>query len=137
MLDCWLFLMCASARGSHSSLETLRDSCRNRGRVLQLRLNNMHNSFYHAPLYDAVRAGFAGEFEQTAKEIESNKEEVATGERAIEALKVEARAAGIEEGDIAAMIGELSKPTRIDLKTLEPQAPPNLPQGGVVYPYGP
>ena len=25
----------------------------------------------------------------------------------------------------------------IDLKTLEPQAPPNLPQGGVVYPYGP
>ncbi len=92
----------------------------NKGLVLQLRLNNMTNSFY-AQTDDAARVKFGAEIDQTTKEIENNKQEITTAEKAIEDLKVEARAAGIEEGDIAAMVGELPKPTSItDLETGEP-----------------
>ncbi|MFB3905922.1 MAG: hypothetical protein ACE15E_20945 [Acidobacteriota bacterium] len=106
----------------------------NKGQVLQLRLNNMYNSFY-AQTDDAARARFGAEVEQTMKEIENNKQEVAAAAKAIDVLKLEARAAGVEEGDIAAMVGELPKPASItDLETLEPQTPMDPPQGGV---YGP
>ena len=92
----------------------------NKGLVLQLRLNNMTNSFY-AQTDDAARARFGAEIDQTTKEIENNKQEIATAEKAIEDLKIEARAAGIEEGDIVAMVGELPKPTSItDLESEEP-----------------
>ncbi len=92
----------------------------NKGLVLQLRLNNMTNSFY-AQTDDAARVKFGAEIDQTTKEIENNKQEIATAEKAIEDLKVEARAAGIEEGDIVAMVGELPKPTSItDLESEEP-----------------
>ena len=92
----------------------------NKGLVLQLRLNNMTNSFY-AQTDDAARARFGAEIDQTTKEIENNKQEIATAEKAIEDLKIEARAAGIEEGDIVAMVGELPKPTSItDLGNGEP-----------------
>jgi len=83
----------------------------NRGLVLKLRLNYLYNATYCALEYDVSPAMFlAAEFERSAKEVESNKEEVATAERAVEALKVEARAAGLKEGDIAAKVGELPKP---------------------------
>ncbi|RPJ57224.1 MAG: hypothetical protein EHM23_21270 [Acidobacteria bacterium] len=88
----------------------------NRGLVLKLRLNYLYNSTYHALTYDVTPAMFlAAEFERTAKEVESNKEEVARAEKAIEALKVEARAAGVKEGDSVAMVGELPKPTIPDV----------------------
>jgi hypothetical protein len=86
------------------------------GLVLKLRLNYLYNSTYHALTYDVTPAMFlATEFERTAKEVERNKEEVATAEKRIEALKVEGRAAGLKEGDIAAMVGELPKSTIADL----------------------
>ncbi len=92
----------------------------NKGLVLQLRLNNMTNSFY-AQTDDAARVKFGAEIDQTTKEMEANKQEIATAEKAIEDLKVEARAAGIEEGDIVAMVGDLPKPTSITgLETGEP-----------------
>jgi hypothetical protein len=92
----------------------------NKGLVLQLRLNNMTNSFY-AQTDDAARAKFGAEIDQTTKEIENNKQEVAAAEKALDALKLEARAAGVEEGDIAAMVGELPKPSSIsDLETQDP-----------------
>lgn len=93
----------------------------NKGLVLQLRLNNMTNSFY-AQTDDAARSRFGAEIEQTNKEIEGNKEEVAAAEKVIEDLKVEARAAGLEEADINAMVGQLPKPSSItDLDTSSPQ----------------
>jgi len=82
----------------------------NRGLVLKLRLNYLYNSTDHALTYDVSPAMFlAAEFERTAKEVDSNKEEVATAEKTIEALKVAAQAAGLKAGDIAAMVGELPK----------------------------
>ncbi len=92
----------------------------NKGLVLQLRLNNMTNTFY-AQTDDAARARYGAEIEQTTKEIENNKEEIAAAEKAIEDLKLEARADGVEEGDIAAMVGQLPKPTSItDVDKSEP-----------------
>jgi hypothetical protein len=73
----------------------------------------LYNAGYYAQSY-IDRAGFAGQFAQTAKEIKSNEVELATAEKAIEALKIEARAAGVKEGDIAAMVGELPKPSITD-----------------------
>jgi len=90
----------------------------NRALVLQLRQKYVYDSA-HTP-DPTVHLWFAAEFERTTKEIESNKEEVTKAEKAIEALKVEAGAAGLREGDIAAMIGELPKPTSTDLETPEP-----------------
>jgi len=85
----------------------------NKGLVLQLRMNSMTNSFY-AQTDDAARARFATEIDQTEKDIAANKDEVVAAEKAIEDLKAEARAAGVEEGDIVAMVGQLPKPTSIN-----------------------
>jgi hypothetical protein len=93
----------------------------NKGMVLQLRLNNMTNAFY-AQTDDAIRGRYQAELEQTTKEIDNNKEEVAAAEKAIDNLKVEARAAGVEEGDISAMVGQLPKGSSItDLDTDKPK----------------
>jgi len=92
----------------------------NRGLVLQLRLNNMTNSYY-AQTDDAARVKFAAEVEQTSKDMEANKEEVAAAEKAIDDLKLEARAAGVEEADITTMVGELPKPTSITDLSTEPE----------------
>jgi len=92
-----------------------------KGLVLQLRLNNMTNAFY-AQTDDAARGKFGAEIEQTTKEIENNKEEIAAAKKAIEDLSLEARAAGVAEGDIGAMIGDLPEPTTItDFETGEPE----------------
>lgn len=97
----------------------------NKGLVLQLRLNNMTNTFY-AQTDDGAREKFGQVIDQTTKEIENNKQEIAAAEKALDALKLEARAAGVEEGDIAAMIGDLPKPTSItDLETEQPTKQPN------------
>jgi len=83
-----------------------------KGAVLQLRLNNMTNAFY-AQTDDAMRARYGAEIDQTTKEIENNKGEIAVAQKALEDLKAEARAAGIEEAEISSMIGELPKPVTI------------------------
>lgn len=84
-----------------------------RGLVLQLRRKYLYNAGYYAESY-IDRAGFAGEFALTEKEVASNEEELATAEKAIEALKIEARAAGVKEGDVAAMVGKLPRPSITD-----------------------
>jgi len=92
-----------------------------KGLVLQLRLNHMTNAFY-AQTDDSAREKFGAEIEQVTKEIENNKEEIAAAKKAIDDLTLEARAAGVEEGDIGAMIGELPKPTTItDVDTTPPE----------------
>lgn len=83
-----------------------------KGLVLQLRLNNLTNSFY-AQTDDAAREKFGADLNQTNKDIETNKEETAAAQKAVEDLKLEARAAGVEEADIAAMVGQLPTPTTI------------------------
>ncbi|HXK62517.1 MAG TPA: hypothetical protein PLP42_21730 [Acidobacteriota bacterium] len=88
--------------------------------VLQLRLNHMTNAYY-AQTDDAMRAKFAAEIEQTTIDIDAGKEEIEAALKAIEDLKVEARAAGLEEAEIDAMIGTLPSPAAITDVSEDPE----------------
>lgn len=80
-----------------------------RGVYLQLRMNDRTNAYYGAA-DDATRGMYAGQLEQVTKDIEENRAAIANAEKAIDDLKTAAREDGIEEADIAAMVGNLPTP---------------------------
>jgi hypothetical protein len=85
----------------------------NRGLVLQLRLNNLVNSFYRED--DGTTQGMLQQqMETTREEIEKNKTEIAEARKVIDRLQREARDAGLEESTIIELVGQLPDPASIE-----------------------
>jgi len=85
----------------------------NRGLVLQLKLNNLVNSFYRED--DGSTQGMIQQqMEATREEIEKNKTEIAEAQKIIDRLQQEAREAGLEQAAIGEMIGQLPEPASLE-----------------------
>ncbi len=85
----------------------------NRGLVLQLKLNNLLNSFYRED-DGSTQDLLQQQMEATRQELEKNKTEVAEAQKIIDRLQKEAQDAGLEHAAIVDMIGELPDPASLE-----------------------
>jgi hypothetical protein len=81
--------------------------------VLQLRMNSLNNAYYDEQ-QESMRGMYEEQLDRTVREIEKNKEDMATREQELDDAKQEARQGGVTEEELNELIGELPKPVSVD-----------------------
>ena len=97
----------------------------NEALVLQLRVNNLENSYF-AQSDGSLQERLAADLDQTLKAITANKQAQEAAKSALDALRANASAAGLNPAQIDELVGKLpTAPPEIEIR--EPEPDPDAP----------